>query len=68
MPPWLAEEFLRTLAVFSENHTEWAAAEELLEKRIAERLAAKQTKKVPLLTSRDVTGKDIKKLKSAASK
>jgi len=40
----------------------------LLEKRIAERLAAKETKKVPWLTSRDVTGKDSKKLKSAASK
>lgn len=68
MPPWPAEEFLRSLAVFSENHAEWAAAEELLEKRIAERLAAKKTKKVPWLTSRDVTGKDIKKLKSAAGK
>ena len=42
--------------------------EELLEKRIAERLAAKKTKKVPWLTSRDVTGKDIKKLKEAAGK
>jgi len=68
MPPWPAEDFLRSLAVFSKNHAEWAAAEELLEKRIAERLAAKKTKKVPWLTSRDVTGKDIKKLKSAAGK
>jgi len=53
--------------VFSENHAEWAAAEELLEKRITERLAAK-TKMVPWLTSRDVTGTDIKMLKSAAGK
>jgi len=68
MPPWPAEEFLRSLAVFSENHVEWAAAEELLEKRIAERLAAKKTKKVPWLTSRDVSGNDFKKLKSAAGK
>jgi len=68
MPPWPAEEFLKSLAVFSENHAKWAAAEELLEKRIAERLAAKKTKKVPWLTSRDVTSKDIKKLKSAAGK
>jgi len=68
MPPWPAEEFLRSLTVFSENHAEWVVAEELLEKRIAERLAAKRTKKVPWLISRDVTGKDIKKLKSAASK
>jgi len=68
MPPWPAEEFLRSLAVFSENHAEWAGAEELLEKRIAERLAAKMTKKVPWLTSTDVTGKDIKKRKSAAGK
>jgi len=68
IPPWPAEEFLRSLAVFSETHTEWAAAEELLENRIVERLAAKKTKKVPWLTSRDVTDKDIKKLKSAASK
>jgi len=30
MPPWPAEEFLRSLAVFSENHVEWAAVEELL--------------------------------------
>jgi len=67
-PPWPAEEFLKSLAVFSKNHAEWAAAEELLEKRIAERLAAKKTKKVPWLTSRDVTGKDIKKLKEAAGK
>jgi len=36
----------------------------LLEERIAERLAAKKTKKVPWLTSRDVTG--TKKLKGAA--
>jgi len=68
MPPWPAEEFLRNLAVCSENHAEWAAAEELLEKRIAESLAAKKTKKVPWLTSRDVTGKDIRKLKLAAGK
>jgi len=68
MPPWPAAEFLKSLAVFSENHAEWAAAEELLEKRIAERLAAKKTKKVSWLTSSHVTGKDIKKLKSAASK
>ena len=65
--PWPLEKFLRSLTVFSEDHPEWAAAEELLEKRIAERLAAKKTKKVPLLISRDVTGKDIRKLKSAAS-
>jgi len=68
MPPWPAEEFLRRPAVFSENHAEWAAAEELLEKRIAERLGAKKTKKVPWLTSRDITSKYIKELKSAASK
>jgi len=67
-PPWPAEEFIRSLAVFLENHREWAAAEELLEKRIAKRLAGKKTKKVPWLTSSDVNGKDIKKLKSAASK
>ena len=54
--------------VFSENHAEWAAAEELLEKRITERLAPKKVKKVPWLISRDVTGKNIKKLKSAAGK
>jgi len=39
-----------------------------LEKRIPERLAAKRTKKVPWLTSRNVTGNDIKELKSAAGK
>ena len=39
--------------------------EELLEKRIAERLAAKKTGKVPWLTSRDVTSKDRKKLKGS---
>jgi len=62
MPPWPAKEFLRSLAVFSENHTEWAVAEEFLEKRIAERLAVKKTKKMPWLTSRDITVKDINKL------
>ena len=68
MPLWPAEEFLRSLVVFSEKHAKWAAAEKLLGKRIAERLVAKKTKKVPWLTSRDVTGKDIKNLKLAASK
>jgi len=68
IPSWLGEEFLSSLTVFSENPLKWAAAEELLEKRITERLAAKKTKKVPWLTSRDVTGKDIKKLMSGASK
>jgi len=68
MPPWPAEDFLRSLALFLENHAEWAAVEELLEKRIAERLAAKKTKKVSWLTSRDVTGKDIKKLEEAAGR
>jgi len=63
MPQWPAEEFLRSLAVFSENHAEWAAAEEILENKIEERIAAKKTKKVPWLTSRDVTSKNIKKLK-----
>jgi len=55
MPPWPAKEFLRSLAVFSENHAKWATAAELLGNRIAERLAAKKTKKVPWLTSTDVT-------------
>jgi len=68
MPLWPAEDFLKSLAVFSENYTEWAVAEELLEMRIVERLAVKKTKKVPWLTSWDVTGKDIRKLKSAAGK
>jgi len=52
MPPWPAEEFLMSLEVFLENHAEWAGVEELLLKRIDERLAAKKTSKVPWLTSR----------------
>ena len=68
MPPCLAEKFLRSLALFSKNHMEWAAGEELSEKRIAEMLAAKKMKKMPWLTLRDVTSKDIKNLKSVANK
>src|SRR5258706_8323853 len=54
MPPWPAEEFLRELAVFSENHTEWEAAKLILEDRIKERRAAPKTKKVTWLMSRDI--------------
>ncbi|KAF8419484.1 hypothetical protein EV426DRAFT_702726 [Tirmania nivea] len=45
MPPWPAEEFLRELVVFSEKHTDWAAAEVILNDRVKERLATKKTKK-----------------------
>ena len=54
MPPWPAEEFLRELAVFSENHTEWDAAECILKDRITKRLAGNKTKKVEWLMSRDI--------------
>ncbi|KAF8449603.1 hypothetical protein BGX38DRAFT_1269921 [Terfezia claveryi] len=54
MPPWAAEEFLRALAIFAEKNKNIEAAKVLMKQRIQERLAAKRTKKVPYLMSRDV--------------
>ena len=54
MPPWSTEDFLRELAVFSKNHTEWDAAECILKDRIVEQLAGNKTKKVEWLISRDI--------------
>ena len=47
--------------MFLERHTDWAAAEEILMKTIKEREAGKKTRKVPWLTSRDVTKKEKNK-------
>ncbi|KAF8440633.1 hypothetical protein BGX38DRAFT_1272972 [Terfezia claveryi] len=54
MPPWAAEEFLRALAIFAEKNKNIQAAKVLMKQRIQERLAAKRTKKVLYLMSRDV--------------
>ena len=54
MPPWPAEEFLRSLAVFSESNPEWESAEGILRPRIADRKAAPNTKKYDFLTARDL--------------
>ncbi|KAF8426116.1 hypothetical protein BGX38DRAFT_1147136 [Terfezia claveryi] len=54
IPYWAAEEFLRALAIFAEKNKNIEAAKVLMKQRIQERLAAKRTKKVPYLMSRDV--------------
>ena len=57
MLPWPAEEFLRGLAVFSEKHTNWAEAKNILQARITKRLAVKKTRKLPWIMAQDVMGK-----------
>ncbi|KAF8457022.1 hypothetical protein BGX38DRAFT_1266258 [Terfezia claveryi] len=68
MPPWPAEEFLRELAMFSEKHVDWAAAKLILETSVQEQLAAKKTKKVAWLTSRDIVDKAISDRRKARGK
>ncbi|KAF8432285.1 hypothetical protein BGX38DRAFT_1146449 [Terfezia claveryi] len=68
MPPWLAEEFLRELAMFSKKHVDWAAAKLILETSVQERLAAKKIKKVAWLTSRDIVDKAISDRRKARGK
>ena len=57
LPPWLAEEFLRELARFAERNKTWVEAKVLMESNIAQRLAAKSTKKYKWLTARDIAEK-----------
>jgi len=59
LPPWPAEEFLRELARFAERNRAWDAAKTLMENNIAERLAARRTKKYKWLTSRDIAEKTV---------
>jgi len=55
MPPWLAEEFHRGLAVFSKKHVDWAVLKTILQDRIQQRLAVKKTRKVTWLMARDIS-------------
>ncbi|KAF8441933.1 hypothetical protein BGX38DRAFT_1272512 [Terfezia claveryi] len=68
MPPWLAEEFLRELVVFLEKQVDWAAVKLILEARVKERLAAKKTKKVAWLTSRNIADRAISERRKARGK
>jgi len=57
LPPWPAEEFLRELARFAKRNKTWVEAKVLMESNIAQRLAAKSTKKYKWLTTRDIAEK-----------
>jgi len=57
LPPWPAGEFLRELARFAEKNSTWGEAKSTMEAKIAERLAAKRTKKYKWLISRDIVEK-----------
>ena len=59
LPPWPAEEFLRELARFVEHNRTWDESKALMENNIAERPAAKHTKKYKWLTSRDIAEKAV---------
>jgi len=57
LPPWPAEEFLRELARFAERNKMWVEVKLLMESNIAQRLAAKSTKKYKWLTTRNIAEK-----------
>jgi len=59
LPLWPAEEFLQELARFAERNRAWDAAKTLMEKNIAEWLAAKRMKKYKWLTSRGIAEKIV---------